>query len=203
MYVHHAAIDLEVATKAREWNEQKAKLEKELKSAQYSESVFCGSCGLLKAAKLLTEKDNCFNGKLVDKEVDVEILQLAGYFSDAKDKGCLDDVIKAATHQAKDEKTAVRNHRKMPRRLLVKRLRRKMSESQRVSSIRPVNPIKWPHKVSSIGPVDQIKWPHRVSRKVDPYNLLSGLISHGVVGVASPVQLKPWTKPVLVHVGTT
>ena len=27
--------------------------------------------------------------------------------------------------------------------------------------------------------------------------------SHGVVGAASPVQLKAWTKPILVRIGTT
>ncbi|GMN40478.1 hypothetical protein TIFTF001_009704 [Ficus carica] len=77
---HYAALDLDLAIKTRVWNEQKEKLEKELRSAQDSKSYR--------------------NDKLVDKEVDAEILQLIGYFSNTKDKedeGRLDEVVEAMT----------------------------------------------------------------------------------------------------------
>lgn len=55
MSANYAALDL-LATRTIEWNEQKAKLEKELRSAQDSESVFHGQ--LEKAAKSLMDKDD-------------------------------------------------------------------------------------------------------------------------------------------------
>ena len=56
MSAHYAALDLELVVKTGEWNEQKAKLEKELRSAQNSECVFRGQ--LEKATKSLTEMDD-------------------------------------------------------------------------------------------------------------------------------------------------
>lgn len=55
IHAHYAALDLELVAKTREWNEHKQKLEKELRSTENSESVFCGQ--LEKAAKSLMEKD--------------------------------------------------------------------------------------------------------------------------------------------------
>ena len=55
------------------------------------------------------------NGKLVDKEVDAEILQLAGYFSDAEDEedeGRLDEIVEAVTRQADVEGAAVKDSQK-------------------------------------------------------------------------------------------
>lgn len=99
MSAHYAALDLELAVKTREQNKQKEKLEKELSSTQDPVCVFHGQ--LEKAAKSLTEMDDriselteegtnqytlgqtharldtlCqyYNGKLVDKEFDAEIL---------------------------------------------------------------------------------------------------------------------------------
>lgn len=44
----------------------------------------------------------------MDKEVDVEILRMAAYFSDAEDEGLLDEVIEAATRQADGEEAAAK-----------------------------------------------------------------------------------------------
>lgn len=102
-----------------------------MRSAQDSKSMFRGQ--LEKATKSMMKKDDHIfelteegrdqytfdwsrarlktlrqyrNDKLVDKEVDAEILQLTSYFYNAKDKedkGRLDEVVEAMTCQADDE----------------------------------------------------------------------------------------------------
>lgn len=53
---YYDAIDFELTKKAREWNELKNNMEKEVKSAKGSKSVFHNQ--LEKAEKLLKEKDD-------------------------------------------------------------------------------------------------------------------------------------------------
>ena len=56
MTTHYVAIDLELATRTREWNKQKAKLENKIRSVQDSESLFHDQ--LEKDAKVLMKKDD-------------------------------------------------------------------------------------------------------------------------------------------------